>query len=153
LRATIEDEIDPALKARKARLERLLTLSFGADLGLDLRGALNPLLATTRIVAAGDAPAGTNIADELTLGRDQTQPDVYDMRVAADLAPARLTGAAQKAVLAADIADGKVGGRSPWPICAINPRVIAPIPRWKRPARCPPPPNQTKLPPPPRTAF
>ncbi|RYI03176.1 MAG: urea ABC transporter permease subunit UrtB, partial [Acetobacteraceae bacterium] len=59
LRAAIATEEDPILKAQKQRLERLLTLrfdpssearvaaidSFGADLGLDLRAALNPLVA------------------------------------------------------------------------------------------------------------
>jgi urea transport system permease protein len=60
LRAAIDSETDPRLKAQKTRLERLLTLrfdpdkaariaaisgfgaGFGADLGLDLRGALSP---------------------------------------------------------------------------------------------------------------
>ena len=70
--AAIETEADPALKAQKQRLERLLTLrfdaetaarvaainSFGADLGLDLRGALNPLLAVKR-AAAAQAPGLT----------------------------------------------------------------------------------------------
>ena len=69
LRAAITNEPDATLKAQKQRLERLLTLrfdpdsaariaaidSFGADLGLDLRGALNPLLATTKLASADTA--------------------------------------------------------------------------------------------------
>ncbi|MBL4929901.1 urea ABC transporter permease subunit UrtB [Fuscibacter oryzae] len=124
LRAALAGETDPALNAQKARLERLLTLrfdpdsaqrvtaidGFGADLGIDLRGALNPLLATTRLVATGDAPPAANIANELSPGRDLTEADAYDLLVAANLAPARLTAAEQKAALAANIAGGMVGG-------------------------------------------
>lgn len=124
LRAALEGEADPALKDQKTRLERLLTLrfdtdsaarvaaieGFGADLGLDVRGALNPLVATTRLAAMGDAPAGSNIARELTPGRDMTAAEAYDLLVAAGLAPARLTPAEQKAALAANIVQGAVGG-------------------------------------------
>ena len=60
LRGATGTETDPALKQRKERLERLLTIqfdtddaariaaiqSFSGDLGVDLRAALNPLVAT-----------------------------------------------------------------------------------------------------------
>ena len=122
LRAAIIDEPDPTLKSQKQRLERLLTLrfdpdsaariaainSFGADLGLDLRGALNPLLATSRLAAA--APPAANIARDLTPGRDLTESEAYDLLVAANLAPARLTLDAQRASLIANLNDGMVGG-------------------------------------------
>jgi urea transport system permease protein len=122
LRAAIDGETDPALKARKQRLERLLTLrfdpnsatrvaaieGFGTDLGLDLRGALNPLLATKRVAAA--APPSANIAKELKPGRDLTEAEAYDLLVSAELAPARLTLEAQRAALAANLKDGTVGG-------------------------------------------
>jgi urea transport system permease protein len=105
LRASIEGETDPVLKTRKTRLERLLTLQydpdpvarvaaingFGADLGLDVRGAFNPILATTRVAAAGDLPDGSNIAGVLKPGRDLTDAEAYELLVAANLAPARLT--------------------------------------------------------------
>lgn len=124
LRAAIYTEADLALKTRKSRLERLLTLrfdpdsaarvaaitSFGADLGLDLRAALNPLLATTRLATAGALPAGANVARTLTPGRDLTETEAYDLLVTAKLAPARLTGAELKAALVANIAEGRVGG-------------------------------------------
>lgn len=124
LRAAIDDEPDAGLKARKQRLERLLTLrfdpdsaarvaaidSFGADLGLDLRGALNPLLATTRLATPGAPPHGANLARTLVPGRDLTEAQAYDLLVAAGLAPARLTGPELKAALAANIVDGRVGG-------------------------------------------
>lgn len=124
LRAAIDSETDPALKAQKQRLERLLTLqygadaaervaaidSFGADLGLDLRGALNPLTATTPAAFAGDPPAGSNIARSLTPGKDLPATEAYDLLVAANLAPARLTLEDQRAALAANLVDGAVGG-------------------------------------------
>ena len=122
LRAAIDGEDDPGLKSQKMRLERLLTLrfdtdsaariaaisSFGADLGLDLRSALNPLLATTRLAAT--SPPNVNIARNLKPGRDLTEAEAYDMLVAANLAPARLTLDAQRAALIANAKDGVVGG-------------------------------------------
>lgn len=124
LRAAVASETDATLLAQKQRLERLLTLrfdpasaeriraidSFGADLGLDLRAALNPLLATSRIAVAGDPPPGSNIARTLKPGRDLTEAEAYDLLVAASLAPARLTPEAQRAALVANMVDGKVGG-------------------------------------------
>jgi urea transport system permease protein len=122
LRASLATEQDPALQAQKARLERFLTLRFdpdpaarvaaieslGADISLDTRAALNPLLATTR-VAAADRPAG-NVARTLTPGTDLTEAEAYDLLVAAGLAPARLTLEDQRSALAANILDGTVGG-------------------------------------------
>ena len=122
LRASIAGETDATLKAQKERLERLLTLrfdpdsaarvaaidSFGADLGLDLRGALNPILATT-IVAATEPPAA-NIARTLRVGRDVDPVAAYEILVAAGLAPARLTLDVQRDALIANLKDGMVGG-------------------------------------------
>ena len=122
LRASVDTETDPALKAQKQRLARFLTLRFdpdpaarvaaiqslGSDTSLDTRGALNPLLATTRIAVAG-TPTG-NIARALTLGRDLTETEAYDLLVAASLAPARLTLEEQRAALVANITNGQVGG-------------------------------------------
>ena len=124
LRASIEAETDPALRAQKDRLNRLLTLrfdpdpaariaaieSFSGDLGLDLRAALNPLLATTRRAAPLGTPITGNIARDLTPGSDLTETEAYDLLVAQSLAPARLTAADLKASLAANIVDGAVAG-------------------------------------------
>jgi urea transport system permease protein len=129
LRASIATEEDPDLKAQKERLERFLTLRFdpnsaarvaaieslGSDTSLDTRAALNPLVATTRIAVAGD-PSG-NIARPLTVGRDLTEIEAYDLLVAANLAPARLTLEEQRAALVANIVDGKVGGI---PVAELN---------------------------------
>ena len=122
LRASIEGETDPALKARKQRLEQLLTLRFdadpaarvaaivglGSDTSLDTRAALNPLVTTTRVAAVGE-PQG-NIARALKPGRDLTEAEAYDLLVVAQLAPARLTLEQQRAALLANAVDGKVGG-------------------------------------------
>ena len=122
LRAAMESETDADFLAQKGRLERLLTLrfdavtaarvaaiaGFGADLGLDLRGALNPLVAVTRVAGAG-VPVG-NVARELRPGRDLTEGGAYDLLVTAGMAPARLTLADQRAALVAGLQDGMVGG-------------------------------------------
>lgn len=122
LRAAATDP-DPALAARKARLERLLTIRFDpdpqariaaiegfqGDTGADLQAVLNPLLATTR-TAAPTIPADANIAAELTPGDDLPADEAYRLLVDAGLAPARLAPDAQKQALAAYVADGAVGG-------------------------------------------
>jgi urea transport system permease protein len=124
LRAALPGETDPALLARKQRLERLLTLrfdatsaariaaidSFSGDPGLDLRGALNPLLATTRVAVSIDSAIRGNLARDLTPGDDLSEAEAYDLLVAANLAPARLSPAELKAALAANIVDGAVAG-------------------------------------------
>ena len=124
LRAAIDSETDADLKVQKERLERLLTLrfdpdsaarvaaikGFGADLGIDLRAALNPLLATTRIAYAGDLPAGTNLARALIPGTDLSEAAAYDLLVAASQAPARLTVEDARNALVANLKDGMVGG-------------------------------------------
>ncbi|WP_028031414.1 urea ABC transporter permease subunit UrtB [Gemmobacter nectariphilus] len=131
LRASIPGEPDAVLRAQKQRLERLLTLrfdpdsaarvaaieSFSGDMGLDLRAALNPLVATTVMAVAGDPPAGTNIARTLRPGTDLTTDEAYALLVAAGLAPARLTRVDLKAALAANIVDGKVAGT---PVASLN---------------------------------
>nr|WP_232829394.1 urea ABC transporter permease subunit UrtB [Tropicimonas sp. IMCC34043] len=126
LRAAIEDETDPEIKTRKVRLERLLSISYGADeaervdaiasfkgdLGVDVRGALNPLLETTREAAPGTTPpAGLNIRNTLTPGQDGfSEDDAYRLLVAQGLAEARLTRGDILAALQSHIVDGRVGG-------------------------------------------
>ncbi len=123
LRGAIENESDPALKARKQRLERLLTVtydddnaarvsaieSFAGDLGVDTRAVLNPLLATTR-KAAAETPDGVNIATLLQPGTDLSETAAYALLTAAGLAPHLISEADKKSALIANIADGTVGG-------------------------------------------
>jgi urea transport system permease protein len=120
LRASVTGETDPSILAQKQRLDRLLTLQFdpsvqaridaingfGSDIALDLRGALNPILATTR----GPVQEGQNIATQLTIGHDLTRAEAYDLLVAANLAPARLTIDQARKSLEANIKGGMVGG-------------------------------------------
>ena len=132
LRASIAAEPDAQLRAQKQRLERLLTLrfdpdrgariaaiqSFGADLGLDLRAALNPLVATQRRAfavaapeqAAAGANEGANIARELVPGRDFSRDEAYGLLVSQGAAAPRLDAKAAREALIAHIRDGEVGG-------------------------------------------
>ncbi len=127
LAAAIAAEPDAALKAQKERLLALLTIrfgatpaarvaaieSFGTDLGLDFRAALNPILATTRRAFAqssATAPEG-NIAATLSPGKAGfSAAAAYDLLVAAKLAPKRLSNAALRAALEAHVENGAVGG-------------------------------------------
>jgi len=121
LRAAIDTEENATLKARKQRLERLLTIqfddsdaarieaieSFAGDLGVDVRAALNPLV-TTRLDVSDTLPDG---ATEVTPGDDTlSAPAAYDLLVANDLAPARVTPDAVKATLIDNISGGTVAG-------------------------------------------
>ncbi len=94
LRAAIESESDPAIRARKERLQRLLTIQFGSDQanrvaaiesfagdpGVDARAALNPLLAT-RVEVFDAVPEGLNVARLLTPGSDIDPQSAYQMLV------------------------------------------------------------------------
>jgi len=123
LRASIENETDPALLVRKKRLERLLTISFdedeaarvaaierfSGDIAVDVRATLNPLL-STRLRAAKVLPDNANIARVLEPGRDIAIDDAYDMLVDADLAPDLVDADARDATLIANIDNGTVAG-------------------------------------------
>ncbi|MEO0635296.1 MAG: urea ABC transporter permease subunit UrtB [Pseudomonadota bacterium] len=123
LRASIADEPDAALKFRKERLERLLTIRFGetdaeritaiegfeGDTRIDVRAALNPLLTTRRQVAA-ELPDDINLAQRLRVGADIEAGAAYTMLVSADLAPERISDDARDATLVAQANDGAVEG-------------------------------------------
>ncbi|WP_090115063.1 urea ABC transporter permease subunit UrtB [Limimaricola pyoseonensis] len=125
LRASMAGETDPAIAARKERLERLLTMRFGedeaarvaaiealsGDISVEARGALNPLLATRRVAGpAGETPEG-NLAARLVPGADGFgHAAAYAMLVDAGLAPPRPTDAQIRDALAANIEAGRVAG-------------------------------------------
>ncbi|MCI5042397.1 MAG: urea ABC transporter permease subunit UrtB [Donghicola eburneus] len=123
LQASIEGEENRAIRARKERLVKLLSIAFAdtpeaqieaiegvsGDLNLEVRAALNPLLATTRKVS-DVIPAGENVAHVMRLGEDISRDEAYAALVEAGYATKRLTPAAIKDILAANIVDGKVGG-------------------------------------------
>jgi urea transport system permease protein len=125
LRGATANEPDPALKARKERLERLLTISFdpdpdarikaiegfSGDLGVDARAALNPLVETTRAAAAGAPPEGENVARLLKPGsEDLPEAEAYALLVEAGLAAPHISPADKRAALEAHIVNGAVGG-------------------------------------------
>lgn len=129
LRGSIASEADPALKAQKLRLERLLTIRFGAndaerigaiedmagDLGVDLRASLNPVLTTSR-EAAAELPAA-NIARQLVPGEGISREDAYALLVAAGLAAPVTTADDIRAALAQHIEGGRVAGI---PVAQLN---------------------------------
>ena len=121
LRAAIDTEPNIQIRARKTRLERLLTIrfdedddaridaitSFAGDLGVDVRAALNPLVAT-RIAYDQSAPAG---ARTLQPGRDGLSvADAYDLMVSGGDAPARTDSATIRQTLIDNISGTTVAG-------------------------------------------
>ncbi|WP_424985189.1 urea ABC transporter permease subunit UrtB [Microbulbifer sp. S227A] len=123
LRASLDAEPDPDIRARKDWLATLLTIGYGqdeatriaairdlsGDLSVELRATLNPLL-TTRRGFAQTLPQDQNIARVLVPGTDLSKREAYDMLVAADLAPPPVSAAQIRGALAANIAQGRVGG-------------------------------------------
>ena len=124
LRLSIDEEPDPALQARKIRLERLLSARFAAtaderiaaieslkgDLGVDARAVLNLILTTSPAVFTA-LPTDRNIAAVLEPGSEAlSEAEAYARLVEADLAPP-LTGVATiRDALIAATADGQVAG-------------------------------------------
>jgi urea transport system permease protein len=122
LRASIPSETDPALRSRKERLERLLTLrfaedaddrvaairSFAGDVSVQARAALNPLLQTTIVV--GDPPEGANVAGRLEVGEDLDEAAAWALLVEAGAAKPLIDSDTMRAALAAHVVDGRVGG-------------------------------------------
>ncbi|MEM0947483.1 MAG: urea ABC transporter permease subunit UrtB [Pseudomonadota bacterium] len=124
LRTVQEDEADPTIAARIARLERLLTIRFGVeeaerieairhfegDLGVDVRAVLNPLLATERAVAE-TAPEGADVARILTPGTEAlTRDDAYALLVAQGLAAPRMPAEEKRDILISNIDGTQVAG-------------------------------------------
>jgi len=123
LRASIETEPDPALKARKQRLAGMLAARYGATpeiriaaidalsdaLAVDVRAVLNQIL-TTRSGVADTLPEGINIARTLIPGEDLSEAEAYARLVEADLAPAQQSPTQIKAALSDNIDGGSVGG-------------------------------------------
>ena len=123
LRASIEGEKDPGLKARKQSLDRLLTIRFdptpekriaaikalAGDLSVEARSALTPILNTRRL-AAVEMPSSANIARRLKPGSDISVEEAYALLVAAQLAPATMTESERNSALVANLKDGSSGG-------------------------------------------
>ncbi len=132
LRASIEDEPDAALRAKKLRLERLLTIAFdedeeariaaieemSTDLGVDVRATLNPLVVSEIQVFEGKIPATRNLARALTPGSEALpEAEAYGLLVETGLAPARIGADAVRDILSSNIEGGTVGGV---PVAQLN---------------------------------
>lgn len=116
LRGAIDSEADATLKARKQRLERLLTIrfseddaeriaaieSFEGDLSVDLRAALNPLVATT-IDTAETLP-------EDAMPVELPTEKAYALLVAKGLAPAPISQDSIRETLVANIDGTTIAG-------------------------------------------
>ena len=124
LRASIPGETDADLRALKERLAVLLTITYAddtqervaairsvsMDLGVDVRAALNPLVATTRNAVVGPAPETRNIAAIVEAGDDFPKTIAYDFLADKGLVPPRISDASILAALSANIDAARVGG-------------------------------------------
>ena len=124
LRGAIEGETDPDLRAKKIRLERLLTIAFdpveaariaaiedmSGDLGVDVRATLNPLVVTTVRIFPGAAPDSANVARILRPGEEISPDAAYALLVDEGLARPRVSADTIRDTLAANIDGGRVGG-------------------------------------------
>ncbi len=125
LRASIEAEPDDTLRARKQRLERLLTMRFGqdeaervaaiealsTDAAVEVRAAINPLLATRlEVTAAGVVPDGNLARDVTPGGQFLSRTEAYGRLVDEGMAPPRPTAGDVRDALAANLSEGRVGG-------------------------------------------
>ena len=124
LRASIENENTPEIKALKEVTERLLTISFdkddakritaieglGSSLSLDARAALNPVL-SAKLVYAEDLPETANIKREIKPGSEALSvSDAFALMVSAGVAIAQPTISERKSALVEHMDNGKVGG-------------------------------------------
>ncbi|MEL7097300.1 MAG: urea ABC transporter permease subunit UrtB [Pseudomonadota bacterium] len=122
--ASIEDEPDPALKARKTVLAQMLTARFGSDtearvaaiegmagsLSIEVRAVLNQILSAEERVAE-TLPADENVADVLEPGTDAlSTADAYTRLVEQGVAPPPADAAAIREALIANIESGAVAG-------------------------------------------
>lgn len=125
--ASIENEPDTALRARKVQLANFLSALFAenktdriaaieslsTDTSVEARSVLNQILRASPGVSRG-TPEG-NIARILD---PTTDPDGYYARlVEADLAPARVSPAAIRAALEANVTEGRVADT---PVAQLN---------------------------------
>lgn len=123
LRSVAPTEPVQSLQARMQRLERLLTIgldddtsrrvkaieSFAGDTNVDVRAALNPVLATT-IGAAPVLPDNINLARKLRIGDDLEPNKAFELLVKNGFAKPGVSVEARDSSLVENIVDGKVSG-------------------------------------------
>ncbi len=122
--ASIADEENAFLRARKTRLANILRARFGeetedrvaaiqsmsGDVSVETRAALNQVLATEP-GQGEELPEGANIARELSPGSGRlSRDDAYSRLVSAGLAPELVRADQLKGILAANVENGAVGG-------------------------------------------
>ncbi|MEQ8442589.1 MAG: urea ABC transporter permease subunit UrtB [Alphaproteobacteria bacterium] len=131
LQARMDVEQDAEVLARLEVVLPSLVIAFADDddervaaiqdlagnVSLAARATLNPLLETDLGVAES-RPTDENIAEVLTPGRDALSVErAYALLVAEGLAPPLVSRSAQRDILAANVADGQVGGI---PVAQLN---------------------------------
>lgn len=123
LAASIADEPDAGLQARKERLLMMLTARFASssedrvaaiealssDVSVDVRAVMNQTLTTTTGVAA-TLPEGANISAIREVGPDFDVNTAYAELAAAGLAQPTVTEDDLKSALIANIVDGQIAG-------------------------------------------
>ena len=123
LAASIADEPDTGLQARKERLLMMLTARFAplsedrvaaiealsSDVSVDVRAVMNQTLTTTTGVAAA-LPEGANIAAIREVGPDFDVNTAYAELAAAGLAQPTVTEDDLKSALIANIVDDQIAG-------------------------------------------
>ena len=138
LRASIENEPDAILKARKERLEGLLTISYGqtseeriaaiqrfsGDVGIDVRAVLNPLL-KTYVGVGTKPPEDENFARRIYIGKEIDADSAYDVLVEKGMATAAVDNETRDAALVANATDGQVEGIALSSLDTENARVEA----------------------------
>ncbi|MEH6522328.1 urea ABC transporter permease subunit UrtB [Sulfitobacter sp.] len=127
LLASIDPEVDPALKARKVQLANFLSARFAQDTNVRI-AAINSLSTDTSV----EARAVLNQILTSTSGVSTQQPDSnisaildpmaapdasYAQLVAADLAPSKQTPSDIRKALEANIIDGRIAG---FPLAQMN---------------------------------
>ncbi|MEM1353045.1 MAG: urea ABC transporter permease subunit UrtB [Pseudomonadota bacterium] len=122
LRGSIEEEPDPALRARKIQLALMLTARFDSDtdarvdaitaladnLSVETRAVLNQILSTENQIAE-TVPSDANVAQVLVPGTDLDVEIAYARLVDAGLTTP-VTRETIRETLVANIADGAVAG-------------------------------------------
>jgi urea transport system permease protein len=129
--ASIAGETDPAIRAQKERLVKLLGARFGetpearvaaieslaGEIAVDVRAALNQILAVSPGVGPA-LPEGANVARVLEPGSEELPlAEAYGRLVDAGLVPAPVPREQIKEVLTANIVDGAVAGL---PVASLN---------------------------------
>ncbi|GAA3862495.1 urea ABC transporter permease subunit UrtB [Celeribacter arenosi] len=124
LRASIDGETDPDIKAIKTRTERILTITYGEGdeervsainyfegaLSVEARGALNPLV-VTRVMLAENVPDNANVKGDVRPGTDALGFDAaYALLVDDGRITPQPTIDERKAALLANRTDGTIAG-------------------------------------------